>query len=144
MSLLAHIKAQNIAARKARLSAVSNLLTTLIGEAEMVGKNAGREVSDAEVLAVIRKFIKNINETISILGDNDLRTTIALAERQTLETFLPQQLTTAQLEQIISSIRVEISAGPKDMGRVLALLKSRFDGQYDGKTASMIAKVMLS
>jgi len=144
MSLIQEIKDQNLAARRSKFTAVSNLLTTLIGEAEMVGKNAGREVSDAEVLAVIRKFVKNINETISILGDNDLRTTIALAERQTLEVFLPRQLGTDELEQIISSIKVELAAGPKDMGRVLALLKSRFDGQYDGKSASMIAKVLLS
>jgi len=144
MSLIQEIKNQNLAARRAKLPAVSNLLTTLIGEAEMVGKNAGREVTDAEVLAVIRKFVKNINETISILGDNDPRTLAAMGEKMTLETFLPKQLTTDELEQIINSIKVELSAGPKDLGKVLALIKSRFDGQYDGKTASMIAKVLLS
>ena len=57
--LLAEIKAKQINARKARLS-TATLLTTLIGEAEMVGKNQGREVTDSEVLAMIKKFIKNI------------------------------------------------------------------------------------
>lgn len=144
MSLIAEIKATNLSARKAKYTAIVNVLTPLIGEAEMVGKNAGREVTDAEVVQMLKKFIKGLDETIKILGDNDLRTTIALAERQTLETFLPKQLGTDELEQIISSIKVELSAGPKDLGKALALLKSRFDGQYDGKTASMIAKVMLS
>lgn len=144
MSLIEQIKAKNLEARKAKLTAVVNVLTPLIGEAEMVGKNAGHEVTDAEVVQMVKKFIKNLDETIRVLDDADPRTAIALAEKHTLEAFLPKQLSEDELGQIIGSIVVEISAGPKDIGKVLGLLKSRFDGQYDGKTASTIAKAKLS
>jgi hypothetical protein len=55
------IKAKQIAARKSG-SADAGLLTTLLGEAAMVGKNAGRETTDQEVVAVVKKFVKNIDE----------------------------------------------------------------------------------
>lgn len=74
MSLIEQIKAKNLEARKAKLTAVVNVLTPLIGEAEMVGKNAGHPVTDAEVVQMIKKFIKNLDETITALGDSDPRT----------------------------------------------------------------------
>lgn len=144
MTLIEQIKAKNLEARKAKLTAVTGVLTPLIGEAEMVGKNAGHIVTDAEVVQMIKKFIKNLDETIRVLGDNDPRTLVAVGEKHTLEQFLPKQFTEEQLRHVLGSIKVEINAGPKDMGKMLALLKSRFDGQYDGKTASTIAKELLS
>jgi hypothetical protein len=61
MSLIQTIKADQVQARKAR-SASASILTTLIGEAEMIGKNAGdRESTDEEVIAIIKKFIKNLD-----------------------------------------------------------------------------------
>lgn len=144
MSLIEQIKAKNLEARKAKLTAVVNVLTPLIGEAEMVGKNAGHEVTDAEVVQMVKKFIKNLDETIRVLDDADPRTAIALAEKHTLEAFLPNQMTNLELEKAIGTIKNELNAGPKDMGKILQTLKARFDGQYDGKTASMIVKAMLS
>lgn len=138
MSLIDTIKADQVSARKQRMTGVAALLTTLIGEAEMVGKNAGRIVTDAEVQATIKKFIKNIDETIKALGDADPRTAIAMAERDTLLRYLPQQLSEAELRQHISAIHAGLLAqGDKaDMGAIMKVLKQRFDGLYDGKLAS--------
>lgn len=146
MTLIQEIKNANLAARKAKLAAVVGVLTPLIGEAEMVGKNACREVTDAEVVQMIKKFIKNLDETIRLTSERGNHTTAARLhdEKTTLEQFLPKQLTEEQLQRVLGSIKVEIDAGPKDMGKVLALLKTRFDGQYDGKTAATIVKSILS
>lgn len=143
MSLIQEIKIKNLEARKLRLTRYCGVLTPLIGEAEMVGKNAGRDVTDAEVVQTIKKFIKNLDEVIRVLGDNDPRTLVAIHERQMLEAFLPKQLTDEQLRRVLESIKNEISAGPKDIGKMLGLLKSRFEGQYDGRSASTIAKELL-
>ena len=67
--LLNKIKADQLAARKAKDGLATALLTTLIGDAEMVGKNAGRLVTDEEVVAVIKKFIKNIDFGIASTKD---------------------------------------------------------------------------
>lgn len=143
MSLIQEIKAKNLDARKQKFTAVVNVLTPLIGESEMVGKNAGREVTDAEVLQMVKKFIKNLDETIRVLGDNDPRTAIALAEKRTLEAFLPKQLTEDELRTEINGIVAGLQATGVDnpkMGDVMKFLKLRFDGLYDGKLASTIIK----
>ena len=51
-------------------TAKSNLLSTLVAEAAMVGKNDGnRATTDQETINIIKKFIKNANENIKILDE---------------------------------------------------------------------------
>ena len=145
--LIEQIKADQVKARKERNVLMANLLTTLIGEAEMIGKNNGnRSPTDSEVVAMIKKFVKNLNETIQHLMNApvQINTDSQKAEVAVLEAYLPKQLTTDQLTECITLIVHEISANPKDMGKVLALLKLRHDGTYDGKTASVIAKNLIA
>lgn len=147
MSLIQTIKADQVQARKQKLAAVASLLTTLIGEAEMIGKNAGsREVTDAEVIAMTQKFVKNISETITILGDNDPRTLVLIGERCILEKYLPKQLSEAELRVAIQDIigGIITASQKPNMGSLMKVLKERFEGQYDGKMASMITKEELS
>lgn len=147
MTLIEQIKSKNLEARKAKLAAVVGVLTPLIGEAEMVGKNANREVTDAEVVQMIKKFIKNLDETIRVLGDNDPRTLAAMGEKHTLEQFLPKQMDADHLAATVRAIVIglKMAQAPKiDMGAVMKALKERFDGQYDGKVASAVIKAELA
>ena len=142
MSLITTIKAEQISARKQHLTAVASVLTTLIGEAEMIGKNNGnREVTDSEVQALIKKFIKNNNETIAALGDNDPRTLEFMGENVTLEKFLPKQFTNEQVRLIVEAMK---ERGMSNMGEMMKHLKAEYDGQYDGKVASAIIKAALA
>ncbi len=131
MTLMKQIKEQQITARKAS-SIDASLLTTLLGEAAMVGKNAGRETTDQEVVAVVKKFIKNIDETVSALTSRGQDASSFLAERAVLERFLPLQLTELALEQIAQN--------HKSMPEFMKFLKENHAGQYDGKLASIVAK----
>lgn len=144
MSIIQRMKAATLELRKVK-HPLASLGQTLIGECEMIGKNAGREVTDAEVLARVKKFLDGVTDTIAILGETDLAKFHALlAEKAWLEGWMPQQMTNLELEKAIGTIKTEISAGPKDMGKVLALLKERFTGRYDGKAAATIAKSVLA
>lgn len=131
MTLIEEIKQKQIAARKAG-SAEASLLTTLLGESAMVGKNAGRETTDHEVVAVVKKFIKNIDETVSALSSRGQDAASFLAERSILERFLPLQLTELAL--------VNIAQNRKSMPEFMKFLKENHAGQYDGKLASIVAK----
>lgn len=145
MSLLAQIKKDQLTARKSKDLIAASLLTTLIGEAEMVGKNDGnRDSTDAEVVAVIKKFVKNANDTLKVLSATDSRGPNLLAELEILEGYLPAQFTEDDLTRILSNIQAEIFAGPKDMGKMLGLLKARHAGEYDGALASKVAKAVLA
>lgn len=123
----------------------SNLLSTLIAEAVMVGKNDGnRETTDGETLNVIKKFLKNINENIKILDELQKDKSAALREKEILESLLPSQLNAEQLEEVVDKIVAMFpERSPKMMGTVMAELKKKHDGQFDGKMASDLVKKCL-
>jgi uncharacterized protein YqeY len=112
----------------------------------MVGKNDGnRETTDAEVVAVIKKFIKNIDETLKSLPETDPRFLAAVMERDVLGYYLPKQLSEEDLRAAIGEIITSKNLStPKDMGIVMKELKADFDGQFDGKVASQLARELLS
>jgi uncharacterized protein YqeY len=142
MSILQRMKSATLELRKAK-HPLASLGQTLIGECEMIGKNAGREVTEAEVLARIKKFLDGVNDTIGLIKEPSALEGLR-AEKEWLEGWMPQQMTNLELEKAIGTIKTAISAGPKDMGKVLALLKERFTGRYDGKAAATIAKAVLT
>lgn len=145
MSILTQIKAAQLQARKERATLTVNVLTTLIGEAEAIGKNDGnRETTDSEVVAIAKKFIKNINETISLVKNPTAQGDLVL-ERMIIEQFLPKQLTSEDLRFVLVGLTNELNAHTlREMGKIMKVLKERFDGQYDGATASALMKEILA
>lgn len=136
MSLINQIKTQQLEARK-NSSESASLLTTLLSEAVNIGKNNGnRETNDAEVVAVVKKFIKNIDETVSALTTRNQDASKFLKEKAVLETFLPKQLTENEL--------TEIAKTKNGMPDFMKFLKENHNGQYDGKLASTVAKTVFS
>ena len=147
-SLLAQIKKQQLQARKDKNTLMAQSLTTLIGEAEMVGKNDGnRSSTDAEVIAVIKKFIKNIDEAKSAADKGNMteKSQALQAEKDLLNSFLPKQLSEEEIRTIIGNIVNQLGEkSPKMMGKVLGSLKESHAGLYDGALASKVAKELLN
>ena len=149
MTTLDSVKAAQLQARKDKRADDASTLTTLIGEAEMIGKNDGNRVTtDAEVVAVIKKFVKNIDETLNILSTDSSkvdRVEALTKEKALLSTFLPKQLGEEELRDILSGfVSNLVDKNPKAMGKVLASLKEHFAGRYDGALASKITKELLA
>ena len=141
MTLMQRIKSDQLEARKSRDAVRASLLTTLIGEASAVGKNDGnRETTDAELVAMIKKFLKNVDETLKVADTEQAR-----VEKQILAGLLPAQLSNEELAVVVKQIVVDVNAtSPKDMGVVMKALKEQYDGRYDGSAASSIVKQALS
>lgn len=139
MTLFEQIKVDQLVARKSNNKLAASLLTTLIGEASAIGKNNGnRDVTDAEVVALVKKFVKGMDETLSYLGNNnDEATKMVLREKKILDAYLPNQMDEAALTQAILDIMVLSGA---NVGKIMGALKAKFAGQYDGKMASEIIK----
>lgn len=132
--LLKKIKADQLAARIVKDGIKTALLTTLIGDAEMVGKNAGRETTDDEVVAVIKKFLKNNLEFQKHVPEGDIG---LFTEQTILESYLPQQLTEINLQMIIFKEFGDIELKSKK-GVIMKFLKENYAGQYDGAVASKV------
>jgi len=141
MSLYQNIKNAQLEARKARDQVSIGLLTTLLGEAAMPGKNDGnRESTDLEVVAVIKKFVKN-NESIPVSARSEVHDT----ELKLLGQWLPKQLSEAELKGLIAaSASIVIGGSKPSMGELMQSLKDNFAGQYNGALASKLIKEELS
>lgn len=146
MTLIEQLKQDQLNARKARDTHKASLLTTLLGESMAIGKTDGnRETTDGEVIAMVRKFIKNLDQVIAVSDEQDVAYHEATSEIEILRQYLPVMLDEAQLRDTISAI-VESSGGKgsTNMGVVMKVLKATHDGQYDGKVASTIVKEVLA
>ena len=147
MSLIQEIKVKQLAARKSRDGMTASALTTLIGEAEVVGKNNNREVTDAEVVAMLKKFIKNAAETRKTAEQykNHVAVEQLDAELALYNEFLPTQMDEADLRVVMTAIIQENSIqSKKQLGMLLKALKEQHNGLYDGAVASRIAAELLS
>ena len=135
--MLTRIKEDQIKARKGRDRVASSLLTTLLGESQMPGKNAGnRDSTDTEVILVIKKFIKNAKEMLKLSQPGTEQEKITLIELDILEEYLPSQLSENELRDEINRIIIELIE--PNMGQVMKSLKDTHNGNYDGRLASGI------
>lgn len=108
---------------------------------------AGSEISDADILKLIQKLIKQRRESAEMysqggrkdLSDNEL------AEAAEMEKYLPKQLSEAEVEEIVKGIIAETGASKmSDMGKVMGAATKRLAGQADGRTVSAIVKKLLA
>lgn len=151
--ILSNLKSAKVTAMKSRDAATKTSLTTLISEIEMIGKNQQREVTDTDCIALIRSFVNKQTEVLEVLAPSDVRYTAAEAEIALLKTFLPQEMTSDELDAAIYQALGDVlvarglardQASIKEMGAVMAKLKSSHDGTYDPAKASAAIKKVLA
>jgi uncharacterized protein YqeY len=137
------MKAAMRAKEAARLSTV-RLLLAAIKQREV---DERIELDDAAVLGVIEKMIKQRRESIAQFekaSRNDLADA-EKAEVQILSAYLPAQMGDAEVEKLVDTVISETGAsGAKDMGKVMAALKSRLAGKADMGKVSGLVKAKLS
>ena len=136
------MKAAMRAKDSARLSAV-RLLLAAVKQKELDERIA---LSDADVLGVIDKMIKQRRESI-VQFEKAARDDLAAAEKfeiEVLSAYLPQRMGAEELAQAVAAALSESgAAGMKDMGKVMALLKPRLAGRADMGQVSAIVKAKL-
>jgi uncharacterized protein len=106
-----------------------------------------KELTDADVVAVIEKMIKQRRESIAQY-EQASRKDLADVEKfelQLLSGYLPQQMSDAEISQAVDAAVSEAKpTGIKDMGKVMALLKPRLAGRADMQKVSALVKTKLS
>lgn len=126
--LTAAMKAQE----KERLSTLRMLQSALKNEQI----NLGHELSDEEAMSVIRKAVKQRQDSIEQYS-NAGRTELADKERSEmdlLKTYLPAEMSDDELEAGLREIIASTGAqSKKDMGKVMKEATARFKGRADGK-----------
>ena len=131
----------------ARLSTV-RLINAAIKDRDIAARAEGNDegVDDAEVLAILGKMTRQRQEsarTYEEAGRFDLSER-ELAEIKVIEEFLPRQLSPEEIEAAIADAVAATGASSiKDMGQVMAQLKSTHAGQMDFSAASQKVKAVL-
>lgn len=104
------------------------------------------EISDDEILAVIRKLVKQRKESIEQFqqaGRNDLAEKES-SELKLLEHYLPAQMSAADLEKIVvAAIQTTGAKSPKEMGLVIKEVAAKSQGRADNKMISELVKAKL-
>jgi len=99
-------------------------------------------LDDAQVLAVLEKMLKQRRDSF---GQFQAAGRTDLADKENFEigviqAYLPAQLTDAEVDAIIAATIAEAgAAGPKDMGKVMGLVKPKVAGRTDmGKLSERV------
>ena len=135
------------AAMRARDSARLSTVRLLLAGLKQKEVDERVELADADVVSIIERMIKQRRESIAQF-EKASRQDLAdkeKAEIGVLSAYLPQRMGDAEIQNEINSIISETGAtGPKDMGKVMALLKPRLAGRADMGAVSSLVKSRLS
>lgn len=143
MSLKTQINEDMKAAMRAkeaqRLSAI-RLLLAAIKQREVDERT---ELDDQQIIGVIEKMIKQRRESIAQY-EKASRTDLVEIENfelGVLQAYMPQQLSEAEIETAVTAAVTESGAeSVRDMGKVMAILKSKLAGRADMGAVSALVK----
>ena len=119
---------------------------TAISTEEVSGKEA-RELTDHDVLKVLAKEAKKRKEAATAFTDAGRPELAAKedAELAVLETYLPAQLSDAELESIVAkAVEATGATGMQQMGQVMKAAQAVVAGRADGRRVAAVVKASLS
>jgi uncharacterized protein len=131
---------------KTRLSTI-RLIQAALKDKDIEARGQGKgQLTDDDVLALMQKMVKQRQESIAIYTQAG-RAELAAGEQaevDVISSYLPQQMDEAAMKAAIAAAVAETGAASmKDMGKVVALLKTKHAGQMDFAKASQMVKSAL-
>src|SRR5438128_8963829 len=126
---------------------VLRMLKSALKYAAIAKSGAEAELSDAEAAQVIRKQVKQRQDSIESFEKGG-RAELANKEREELSilnAYLPQAMSSDELVKVVSDTIAEVGATSKaQMGAVMKALQAKVAGRADGKTLSAAVQKQLS
>ena len=105
------------------------------------------ELTDAQVIAVIEKMIKQRKDSITQFKAGGRADLVAKeeAELAILSAYLPAQMSQAEVAAAVdAAVAACGAAGPQDMGKVMGILKPQLAGKADMGAVSQLIKAKLT
>jgi len=110
-------------------------------------EGASGELKEDEEIKLLQKLVKQRKDSLEIFQQQK-RADLAQKEQEEIviiERFLPQQLSSEELKQALTTIIADIGAtSPADLGKVMGIASKQFAGKADGKTISALVKELLT
>ena len=142
-ALLARLQGDLNASRKAQDKPRTMLLGMILSDAKNRRIELQRDLTDDEVVDVLRKGIKRRRESVEmyLAGQREDLVAKERSEVEVLEQYLPPKVDD---EEIRSAVREAIAGGAKQIGAVMGKVLPRFKGRAEGGTINAIAREELS
>tara|TARA_B100001109_G_scaffold138056_1_gene112234 strand:+ start:297 stop:749 length:453 start_codon:yes stop_codon:yes gene_type:complete len=125
----------------------TSTLRMAISELKKEEIDTRKDITDEVSIKILQRMIKQRKESMSQFNEAG-RDELAKKEEleiKILEEFMPQQLAENEITEIITkAIEDSGASSPQDMGKVMGLLKSEFQGNADMGLVSKIVKEKLS
>ncbi|HVP69010.1 MAG TPA: GatB/YqeY domain-containing protein [Anaeromyxobacteraceae bacterium] len=106
-----------------------------------------KTLDDAGILGVVSSEIKRRRDSVEQYKAGHRQDLVDKEETEirVLQAYLPQQLSSAELEAKVDEVIARVGAkGPKDMGAVMKALLPEVQGRADGKVVSETVKQRLA
>ena len=124
------------------------LVVSAIKDAEIAGRSKEqKEVADSEVTAILKKMIKQRNESCEVYRKAGRKELLESETREieVISVFLPKQLSEEETKKICQETVKNVGAtSMKDMGKVMGALKSKHADTLDFSKVSLIIKELLN
>jgi uncharacterized protein YqeY len=147
MALREQVNEDMKSAMKAREADKLGAIRLLLSEVKRREVDERITLDDAGVIAVVEKMIKQRKDSISQY-EKAARQDLADKEKfeiGILEAYLPQQLSQAEIDAIITAAVDTCGAkSASDMGKIMALLKPKLAGRADMGKVSGLVKAKLT
>ena len=131
---------------KGKNEAVVSTLRLLLSEIHNRQIEKQAELTDEDVVGVLRKEVKKRQEAIEAY-EKCGRQELADKEKQELEIlskYLPQEMSPQELEKIVKEVINEVGVqGPGDFGKVMGVVIGRVKGRIDGAKVSEVVKKLI-
>lgn len=146
-SLKSQIKDAMKAAMRAKEKERLSTIRLIQAEIKRIEVDERIDVSDERLLVVLDKMCKQRRDSITQYEDAG-RPELAEKERNeitVIQEFLPEALSEAELQQIVSdAIAISGAESARDMGKVMGIVKPKIQGRADMGAVSQMVKAQLS
>ena len=149
MALFEQVSKDIVAAMKAKdkvaLEALRNIKKVFIEAKTAPGAND--ELDDTAAMKILQKLAKQGHDSADLYVSQE-RQDLAdaeLAQVKVIESYLPQPMTTEEIEAAVKEIITQTGASSiKEMGKVMGIASKQLAGKADGKAISEAVKRLLA
>lgn len=134
------------AAMKTRDEDTKRTLRLVMSAIKLAEVEAGGELDDNRVLAILQKEVKTREDIIAESKQANRTDLVQAAEKEMaiLNKFLPQQMDPEELKALAQSVITELGASSmRDMGEVMKQLMPKLEGRASGSDASKVVREIL-
>ena len=146
MGLIEDIQAAVKEAMKNKEKLRLGVLRMLMSELKNRKIELQRELEEADILQVITRMVKQRHDSAEQFAKGG-REELAAKEKgeiEVLESYLPEGLSEAELEELVKQAIAETGAqSKKDMGKVMKAVMPKIAGRADGKQVNQLVSRLL-